>query len=55
MRENAVAAKEEQALATEASHASCAGRSATETGCPTEHRSRVRAAHGCNAVAHAYP
>ena len=29
MRENAVAAKEEQALATEASHASCAGRGAS--------------------------
>ena len=41
MRENAVAAKEEQALATEASHASCAGRSATETGAPPS------TAHGC--------
>ena len=30
MRENAVAAKEEQALVTEASHASCVGPSATE-------------------------
>ena len=30
MRENAVAAKEEQALATEAAHASCAGRVVNE-------------------------